>query len=43
MDNNLLINADYNNAYIDGEQNVKSAKFISLREVSGLGNFDTLV
>lgn len=38
MDNNLLINADYNNAYIDGEQNVKSAKFISLREVRGLGN-----
>ncbi|MCO1602024.1 DUF4829 domain-containing protein [Desulfosporosinus nitroreducens] len=38
MDNNLLMNAGYNNVYMDGEQNVKSAKFISLREVSGLGN-----
>ena len=38
MDNNLLINAGYNNVYMDGEQNVQSAKFISLREVSGLGN-----
>lgn len=38
MDNNLLMNAGYNNAYIDSEQNVRSAKFISLREASGLGN-----
>jgi len=38
MDNNLLMNAGYNNAYMDGEQNVKSAKFISLQEGSGFGN-----
>ena len=38
MDNNLLMNAGYNNAYMDGEQNVKSAKFISLQEASGFGN-----
>ncbi|ODA41642.1 DUF4829 domain-containing protein [Desulfosporosinus sp. BG] len=38
MDNNLLMNAGYNNVYMDGEQNVKSAKFISSREISGLGN-----
>ncbi|KLU64137.1 hypothetical protein DEAC_c39520 [Desulfosporosinus acididurans] len=38
MDNNLLFNKGFNNAYADGEQNVKSAKFINLQEVSGLGN-----
>ncbi len=38
MDNNLLFNEDFNDAYVDGEQNVKSAKFINLREVSGSGN-----
>ncbi|HBV88661.1 MAG TPA: DUF4830 domain-containing protein [Desulfosporosinus sp.] len=38
MDNNLLMNAGYNNVFMDGEQNVKSAKVISLREVSGFGN-----
>jgi len=32
------MNAGYNNVYMDGEQNVKSAKFISLREISGFGN-----
>ena len=38
MDNNLLMNAGFNIAYMDSEQNVKSVKFISLREVNGLGN-----
>lgn len=38
MDNNLLFNEGFNNAYVDGEQNVESAKFINLREVSGCGN-----
>lgn len=38
MDNNLLFNGGFDNAYVDGEQNVKSAKFFNLREVSGCGN-----
>lgn len=34
IDNNLLINDDFNAASIDGGQNVKSAKFIDLREIN---------
>lgn len=39
MDNNLLINGSFNDAYaIDGEDNIKSAKFINLQEVNVSGN-----
>ncbi len=38
MDNNLLINEGFNSAYVDGEQNVKSAKLIDLREANVSGN-----
>lgn len=38
MDNNLLINQDFNSAYADGEQNIKYAKFIDLREANVSGN-----
>ena len=37
MDNNLLFNEGFNSAYFDGEPNVKTAKFINLREASGSG------
>jgi hypothetical protein len=38
MDNNLLFNEGFDNAYVDGEQNVKSAKLISLKEASSFDN-----
>jgi len=38
MDNNLLINEGFNYSYLDGSTNVKSAKFINLRELSDLNN-----
>lgn len=40
MDNNLLTNAGFDNAFVntDGPQNIKSAKLISLHETSGAGN-----
>jgi hypothetical protein len=38
MDNNLLINEGFNSAYAEGEQNIKSAKFIKLREINVPGN-----
>jgi hypothetical protein len=38
MDNNLLINKSFNNAYVDGGQNIKSAKFIDLQEANIPGN-----
>jgi len=43
MDNNQLINEGFKNAYIDGEQNVKSAKLIGLREMSVAGNSKNIV
>jgi hypothetical protein len=38
MDNNLLINQDFNSAYADGVQNIKSAKFIDLQEANVSSN-----
>jgi hypothetical protein len=38
MDNNLLINEGFNDVYLDGSANVKSAKFIDLKELSDMGN-----
>lgn len=39
MDNNLLINGSFNDAYaVEGEDNIKSAKFINLKEVNVSGN-----
>lgn len=34
MDNNQLMNKDFNDAYVDGVQNVKSSKLINLRQSS---------
>jgi len=38
MDNNLLINEGFNDIYLDGSSNVKSAKVIDLREISSTYN-----
>ena len=38
MDNNMLMNAGFDDAYVGGTQNVTSAKLIYLHEISGLGN-----
>jgi Tfp pilus assembly protein PilX len=39
MDNNLLINGSFNDAYaVDGKDNIKSAKFINLQQVNVSGN-----
>lgn len=38
MDNNRLINQDFNDVFSDGGQNVKSAKLIDVQEMSGMNN-----
>ncbi len=38
MDNNRLINQGFNDVFIDGEQNVKSAKLLDVQEMSGIDN-----
>lgn len=38
MDNNKLFNDGFKGAYVDGEQNVVSAKFVKVREVKGMDN-----
>lgn len=38
MDNNNLFNKDFKDAYVDGDQNVKSVKFIKVREMKGIDN-----
>lgn len=38
MDNNMLINGDFNDAFVGDEQNTESAKLINLREIDTEGN-----
>lgn len=38
MDNNVLMNKDYSAAFVGGEQNIKSAKVIELKEMKGMDN-----
>jgi hypothetical protein len=38
MDNNRLFNEGFKNAYVDGEQNVKSAELIKVREIKVMDN-----
>lgn len=43
MDNNQLINGDFNDAFADGEQNTESAKLIHLRKIDIEGNAEGAV
>ena len=38
MDNNVLFNKDFSDAFEDGVQNIISAKVIEIKEIEGLGN-----
>ncbi len=38
MNNNNLFNKDFKNAYVDGDQNVKSVKLIKIRNMKGIDN-----
>lgn len=43
MDNNRLFNTSFNDVYLDGEQNVISAKLLEVSEVKGLDNPDGFI
>lgn len=43
MDNNKLFNDGFKGAYVDGEQNIVSAKLLKVREVKGMDNPDGVV